>query len=1184
MDDSLFSISCTTCQARLKVRSETAIGQILACPKCGSMVQVLPPPGWKAEEKPKQPADEKETSAREGSTVEQTPPPENPKATARKRRLPTAKALGTAASAQAASPPIDATASQLPDTAKPVAAIAAAGAAVDQPYGSTSESPQPMPLTAVALSPTEALWRKWLIMAAAPVAGLVIVVGGWAMWSSRSEPEQPTEPIVESPSEPSTDPTPMPAEDPPEPAPVEFCQRWIPEETRLLLSLRLSDLSGRAVLDQPIFSAGNFWQHTAGRAIAAFGLRPEVIRRVSLASTDLGQWSDNVVAIIELTEDQDTQVLDALGASIDLRLGGTVCRRSNDAAWPHPFALVDRWTIVTGHEKILRRLADRTDEHIDSVPVAQFLKTADFESDAILAVDLAAARLARWRMPGWLLDVWPAGRQPWHTLWSAPVGLGCTWKFAGQGACEIAFVCEGETTANQVSAALDELLPAAKVSLAEEAQAITGKLKDGLLTAEAADRYEVLLQRAQGALATARWEVVDETVWARVDLGSNPSGLAQAASGSSRAIKSNWLAAAREVDQQNHLHLLAGLGGHLKAEGHFPAGAGGGKLLPPETRLSWIATMLPYYDHRDWHRDLHFGYPWNSPKNRPVSERPLASVVNPALGPGSTEAGFPVTHYVGVAGVGADAGTLPAGDPRAGVFAFGRTGKLEDMPDGLSNSIATMGVCDHLGGWAAGGNPTVRALIQRPYVNGPDGFGSGQPDGMLVGMADGSVRFVSDQIDPEVLEQLATVGGREGVTVAVLDPKPPVLPPMPTEEPVDKTATTEEPGTSKPEQPNSAEPNEPGEEPSVAGPKQPTIDVESRLAGPIEGIELPGVPLADAVALMSQLSGAPIAFDLDALATLGVGLEDSVTVQLSQIDLGQALRAVLAECGLVYLAEEGYLLVTGPQSSRSTIRPLDYPVADLSDGGPQSVAELAHLVTTLVAPDSWQSTGGRGNIKPAGGSLVVNQIDAVHRRVALLLGRLRVARGLPLGSNLAAEKLSLTSRVSRAGASLDRTVTANFHEPTSLGRIVDELHARSGARILIDWSALAAEGVSTAVDGTLGVVNQPLWTALGELVRPLGLSVRVVDRNTFEVTTPAALTARLQLEFYVVGDLLREDRTIEQLTEQLKGEVAGGSWDDAGGPGVLHFDRPSECLLVLQSQPVQATLEAVLARLRQADQ
>ena len=47
-----FRVACTTCNARLKVIDPAAIGQILSCPKCGSMVQVTPPPGWSADTPP----------------------------------------------------------------------------------------------------------------------------------------------------------------------------------------------------------------------------------------------------------------------------------------------------------------------------------------------------------------------------------------------------------------------------------------------------------------------------------------------------------------------------------------------------------------------------------------------------------------------------------------------------------------------------------------------------------------------------------------------------------------------------------------------------------------------------------------------------------------------------------------------------------------------------------------------------------------------------------------------------------------------------------------------------------------------------------------------------------------------------------------------------------------------------
>lgn len=42
----LFGITCTTCRARLAVRSENIVGTIVECPRCQSMVYVDPPPEW----------------------------------------------------------------------------------------------------------------------------------------------------------------------------------------------------------------------------------------------------------------------------------------------------------------------------------------------------------------------------------------------------------------------------------------------------------------------------------------------------------------------------------------------------------------------------------------------------------------------------------------------------------------------------------------------------------------------------------------------------------------------------------------------------------------------------------------------------------------------------------------------------------------------------------------------------------------------------------------------------------------------------------------------------------------------------------------------------------------------------------------------------------------------------------
>ena len=41
-----FSLICKSCAARLKVTKASAVGQLLACPKCGTMLHVTPPTGW----------------------------------------------------------------------------------------------------------------------------------------------------------------------------------------------------------------------------------------------------------------------------------------------------------------------------------------------------------------------------------------------------------------------------------------------------------------------------------------------------------------------------------------------------------------------------------------------------------------------------------------------------------------------------------------------------------------------------------------------------------------------------------------------------------------------------------------------------------------------------------------------------------------------------------------------------------------------------------------------------------------------------------------------------------------------------------------------------------------------------------------------------------------------------------
>lgn len=219
-------------------------------------------------------------------------------------------------------------------------------------------------------------------------------------------------------------------------------------------------------------------------------------------------------------------------------------------------------------------------------------------------------------------------------------------------------------------------------------------------------------------------------------------------------------------------------------DGAFPPGTLPHASLPPEQRLSWLVPMLSGWVGMDStlkEFDLTRGP--NDPKNEKPASNRFQHFVCPSSGEyvrdDSVErwkSPTPLTHYVGVAGVGADAAELPLKHPRAGVFGHDRRTKLVDgIPDGSSNTLLLIETANSPGHWAYGGRATVRAFENDAAYIGPGrafgGFHNGSPvlfgertHGCNVGLADGSYRHLTSKTDLAVLEALATVSGNESVS------------------------------------------------------------------------------------------------------------------------------------------------------------------------------------------------------------------------------------------------------------------------------------------------------------------------------------------------------------------------------------------------------------------------------------
>lgn len=202
----------------------------------------------------------------------------------------------------------------------------------------------------------------------------------------------------------------------------------------------------------------------------------------------------------------------------------------------------------------------------------------------------------------------------------------------------------------------------------------------------------------------------------------------------------------------------------------------GSRPFPAKERISFMRELLPYLGD-----DRYFGMErmidveksWRDPHNLNYARIVVPHFLNPAAGSGSAyvkvrdvDQPLAVTHFVGMAGVGPDAASYPKSDPRAGIFGYDRVTTLDDVKDGLSNTIYMIEADKALlGPWLQGGGATVRGTsLEGNDVGRRGGFSSpaySGKQGVWVMMADGSARFLTKDVSPEVFKALCTMAGSD---------------------------------------------------------------------------------------------------------------------------------------------------------------------------------------------------------------------------------------------------------------------------------------------------------------------------------------------------------------------------------------------------------------------------------------
>jgi hypothetical protein len=161
--------------------------------------------------------------------------------------------------------------------------------------------------------------------------------------------------------------------------------------------------------------------------------------------------------------------------------------------------------------------------------------------------------------------------------------------------------------------------------------------------------------------------------------------------------------------------------------------------------LSWRVAILPYIEQEALYKQFKIEEPWDSPHNKTLIEKmPLTfTVEGKSAGPSGT------THYQAIVGP----GTAWEVQPQLG-GPFGRRGlRLPAFTDGTSMTIMLAEAAD----------PVVWSKPEDVTFDGKQlpRFGGVVKNGFNVGLADGSVTFVRQSVDPANLRFALTRNGGE---------------------------------------------------------------------------------------------------------------------------------------------------------------------------------------------------------------------------------------------------------------------------------------------------------------------------------------------------------------------------------------------------------------------------------------
>ncbi|MCA9107509.1 MAG: hypothetical protein KDA83_18985, partial [Planctomycetales bacterium] len=380
----------------------------------------------------------------------------------------------------------------------------------------------------------------------------------------------------------------------------------------------------------------------------------------------------------------------------------------------------------------------------------------------------------------------------------------------------------------------------------------------------------------------------------------------------------------------------------------------------------------------------------------------------------------------------------------------------------------------------------------------------------------------------------------------------------------------------------------------VERPNARDVKLEEQLALELRGIELPPMSLLDYVDLLSNLTGLAIKIEPDALRAADLTLESQMSVAAEAVTVEQLMTESLGNVGLGWERQGSVLVLSLPNAEVAESR--TYSLAGLGALAESNPDLIAEVVRVMVQPGSW-GEGSGNSVAIEFGDLVVTQTPLNQWRIERFLDEWRAVGGEAPADGADAESTAgsdaSTAEGSAVGADslaaissdvearevarelLETHLSLEHLQAVPLRELVREIAELTGGEIIVDWTALEAEGWTVETELTCSILDQPLGLALNDTLRPAALSYRVIDGTTLQITTIRDLLVSADVEFFDLSGLQQTGVTPAEIQNEMPLVFrAVGSQN----PDKTFFYDPSNGVLISSlPQPKQRALQKFLA-------